>query len=204
MKIDRNWQAKFDWNAYDDYKEAWVEHDRLRQSNSLIGWIYIGIDTRRPGEVKVGKTTGELGTRASSTQNPYYTLFHAFKVKEGLAPHIIGSIEESTFAMLDGQYDRVTHWGSNKKSEWFKARPGRLLLSPEEMAEVVSEFLYQHYSSSMYCYYCPDRDIGVIHGWHNPLVRGNLPPYQALDHSNPPVAFECYLPGGCGLDCNCW
>ncbi|MES2018695.1 MAG: GIY-YIG nuclease family protein [Pseudomonadota bacterium] len=206
QKVDRNWEAKFDADMFDDYKESWVEQERLRQQNSTICWIYIGIDTQRSGEIKVGKTTGELGTRASSTQNPYYTVFHAFKIKHQSTAATIASIEASVFDMLDKKYVRIKHWGSSKPSEWFKVKPGASeWLTPETLTDLIEIFLYELHSSHMYCYYCVTRGRGVIHGWRNPLIKGNVPSYQATDLSSPPVSIECLMPGGCGDEnCHCF
>lgn len=205
-KIDRDWEAKFDSDKFDDYKEEWLERERLRQQNSTIGWIYIGIDTQRSGEIKVGKTSGELGTRASSTQNPHYTVFYAFKILHGRDVATIANIEASVFNMLEKEYERVKHWGSNKLSEWFKAKPGAIEpFTPETLKELIEDFLYKHHNSDMYCYFCLEREQGVINGWRNPLIQGNIPSYQATDLSNPPVCIECLMPGGCGdenCDCN--
>lgn len=74
------------------------------------------------------------------------------------------------------------------------------------MKDSIHYFLYENYNMDMYCYHCYDRDMGVIHSWGNPklLTKSSRPEYQALDLSDPPVDANCYMPGGCGEDCNCW
>lgn len=199
MVKNKDWKDDFHQNYYGDYKLAAVEEERLRQENSTDCWIYIGKDIRFDNEAKIGLTNGCLGTRASSSQNPYYTLFCAFKVKQGTDPIKLAEIEDAVKAMLGSRYDVIPHYGSGMNSEWFR-------VSPQEMREEVHFFLYEHYAWYMNCYYCSDRDIGIINGWeNNRLINGgdNLR-YGARDLSNPPVSFECLTPPGCGAHCDCW
>lgn len=199
MARNRKWEEEFDPDEYDDYKSAEVERERLRQENSTDCWIYIGLDIRHNDEAKIGLTSGKLGTRASSSQNPYYTLLCAFKVREGTSPAKLAEIENSVKKMLARNYDRIEHYGSQMKSEWFS-------VSPQEMREEVDFFLFENYGTYMDCYYCHDRGRGIINGWENTrLINGrrNLR-YGPRDLSNPPVSFECLTPPGCGDDCDCW
>ena len=182
-----------------DYKAELVEQERMRQDGSRLGWIYIGVCDRFPGMAKVGLTTGCLGTRASSAQNPFYTLLCAFKVKEGTPSHVFREIESATKSMLETMYRRESHVGSGLLSEWFYA-------DPNQLRGAVSDFLYAKFSWYIHAYYCSDRDLGVIHSWENERLLYGRPanPYLARDLSNPPIALECLMPPGCGEDCGCW
>ena len=197
--MNHNWEDDFDFSDYDDYKTAWCEHERLRQEKSINGWIYIGIDTRHKDMAKIGLTTGQLGTRASGSQNPFYSLLCAFKIKEGVAAKRVSEIEASTIQFLSQRYERINHTTTNRPSEWFYA-------NPDEIRMVVHDFLYEHYSWEMHSYYCTVREVGVIYSWkNNKLLFGeSRNPYQANDLSSPPVDSACYMPGGCGSDCDCW
>lgn len=184
---------------FDDYKLDSLEQERLRQERSTIGWIYIGIDVARQNISKIGLTTDRLGTRASGSQNPYFALFCAFKIREGVSESKVHEIEDSVIKFLSQYYQRINHYSSCRYSEWF-------VVNAQEMRDCVHNFLYDQYSSEMYSYWCNDRDIGVIHSWENTqLLQAKLrPEYKASDLSSPPVDSNCYMPGGCGRDCNCW
>ncbi|WP_257284712.1 GIY-YIG nuclease family protein [Endozoicomonas sp. SESOKO1] len=182
-----------------DYKMEWLENERLRQETSTENWIYIGVDTHRPGMAKIGLTTGSLGTRASGSQNPFYTLLYAFKIKEGVESKRVAIIEDTVKVFLSGLYQCIPHETTGRRSEWFYA-------NPFEMKERVHDFLYEKFSWDMYCYHCDIRDIGVIYSWENSkLLEGSTrPKYQAKDLSSPPVDPNCFMPGGCDEDCDCW
>ncbi|WP_157704915.1 MULTISPECIES: GIY-YIG nuclease family protein [Shewanella] len=182
-----------------DYKMEWLEQERIRQENSIENWIYIGTDIHRPNMAKIGLTTGLLRTRASGSQNPFYTLFCSFKIKDGIDPKKVAAIEDSVKEFLSGLYTCIPHETSGRRSEWF-------YVTPMEMRERVHDFLYDNFSWEMYCYHCNIRDVGVIYSWENSkLIEGSSrAPYQAQDLSSPPVDPNCYMPGGCGADCNCW
>lgn len=85
---------------YNDYKMDFLERERLRQENSIRGWIYIGVDIRFNNMAKIGLTEGRLGTRASGSQNPFYALLCAFKIKEGVSRQKISEIESSVIFFL--------------------------------------------------------------------------------------------------------
>lgn len=201
--MNKYWEDDFNWDDYNDYKSAYVERERLRQQNSTNGWIYIGIDTRYNNTAKIGLTTGELGTRASGSQNPFYALLCAFKIKEGVTPQKITEIESATIDFLSKNYKRISHVTSGRPSgrpsEWFYA-------TPAEMRELVHDYLYDNYSWEMYSYHCSERDIGVIYSWENTqlLAGTSRTPYRADDLSSPPVDPACFMPGGCGEECDCW
>jgi len=199
MVINKNWEDDFYEGDYDDYKSAHVERERLRQENSTVGWIYIGLDTRNRREAKVGLTSGALGTRASSTQNPHYALLCAFKVKDGVDSSIIKEIESAVHGMLEQRYARLKRVGTGRKTEWF-------VVNPFNVRQLVHDFLYENYNKFMHCYHCHERDMGIIYSWKNDQLinGGSRIPYQAADLSNPPIAFECSMPPGCGADCDCW
>ena len=174
--MNRTLEDNFDFNDHDDYKMAWCEQERLRQENSINGWIYVGLDTRYNNMAKIGLTTGQLGTRASGSQNPFYALLCAFKIKEGVAAVKVSEIEVSIINYLSHYYNRINH------------------------------ITYEKYSWEMYSYHCSERDIGVIYSWENKQFLSGAPrnPYQANDLSSPPVDSACCMPGGCGEDCDCW
>ncbi|MFQ2507199.1 GIY-YIG nuclease family protein [Aeromonas caviae] len=182
-----------------DYKTEWLEQERLRQEHSMVNWIYIGTDIQRPTMAKIGLTTGLLRTRASGSQNPFYTLFCSFKIKDGVSPKKVALIESSVKIFLNELYECIPHETSGKYSEWF-------YVTPMEMREQVHDFLYENFSWDMHCYHCDIRDAGVIYSWENSkFIHGTLrTPYQAQDLSSPPIDPGCYMPGGCGQDCNCW
>jgi len=189
--MNKNWE--------DDYKTAWCERERLKQENSTDNWLYIGLDIQRNHMAKIGLTTGSLGTRASGSQNPFYALYCAFKIKEGVVSEKVTEIEKGVINFLSKFYSRIPHATSGRLSEWFD-------VTPSEMRELVHDFLYDNYNLYMHCYHCPERDIGVIYSWENKkLLEGaSRTQYQANDLSSPPVDSRCYMPGGCGEDCDCW
>lgn len=182
-----------------DYKSEWLEDERLRQENSTENWIYIGVDTLRTDMAKIGLTTGSLGTRASGSQNPFYALLCAFKIKEGVEPKKVAVIESSVKNFLSQSYKCIPHETSGRLSEWF-------YVTPSVMREHVHDFLYEKFSWEMNCYYCQERDIGVIYSWENAkLLHGtSQSPYQANDLSSSPIDPNCFMQGGCGEDCDCW
>lgn len=199
MPINKYWQDDFNEHDYDDFKASEVERERLRQENSVDGWIYIGLNTQNLKEAKIGKTTGQLVTRSSSTGNRHYTLLCGFKVREGVSSETIDEIERATHDMLETQYERFNFPVSGRKSEWFG-------VNPFDARELVHDFLYKNFSYYMYGYHCAERDRGVIYSWQSDYVLngGKNVAYQPRDLSNPPVAFECRMPPGCGEDCDCW
>lgn len=200
MAIDKHWEDKFDPDEFDDYKMAFLEKERLRQANSANGWIYVGLDDRSQDRAKVGLTKNGLATRASSSHNPDYLPYCGFKIKEGVPPETIRQIESGTIQALCTRFERRNHKGSGKASEWFMA-------SPSELREACNDYLASHHSSSMDGYHCSERDMFIIRSWENDrVIRGRKnKPYEADDLSNPPVSFECFMPGGCGApDCDCF
>src|SRR4051812_27992708 len=104
---NKNWEDEFDENDYDDYKAAHVERERLRQENSVEWWIYIGVDVERRHLSKIGLTSGKLGTRATGTQNTFYMLYFAFKVKHGIGEARLEAIEDAIIAELEKEYRRL-------------------------------------------------------------------------------------------------
>ncbi|MEX0780844.1 MAG: GIY-YIG nuclease family protein [Balneolales bacterium] len=125
------------------YKIEWVENERLRQELSIVNWIYIGVDTRFSNMAKIGLTTSVLGTRASGSQNPFYSLFCAFKIKEGVRADVVKNIEDSIISLLSKNFQRISHVTTGRYSEWFYA-------APQEMRVLVNDFLYDMFNSHMY------------------------------------------------------
>lgn len=71
---------------------------------------------------------------------------------------------------------------------------------------MAADYLSAKHGQHMNGYFCSDRDIDVINGWQNDKVLNNdfRKPFSVTDVSNAPVSPECYMPGGCGEDCDCW
>ena len=198
MTRDKNWEDNFNEYDYDDHKAAWVAKQELRQSNSIEWWIYIGIDINRENMAKIGLTSGTLSTRATSTQNPFYTIYCAFKVKEGTNEVQLKQIETAIINRLWKDFTREKHITTGRWTEWF-------YVSPQLMRVIVHEFLCENFSQFMNCYWCPDRGC-VINGWQNTeRLHGRLnAPFHVSDISDQPVDFACLTPPGCGADCDCW
>lgn len=195
-----NWEENFDYNDYDDFKSAEVERERLKEVHSTQSWIYIGVDPERTHESKIGLTSNTLATRATGTQNTRYSLFYAFKAKHDVGEDRLAEIEGAIIAALERQYERLIHRTTRRKSEWF-------VVDAYEMRDAVYEILCKNYTYDMHAYYCDQREMWIFNSWQNlNLLYGKeLPPYYAQDHSNPPIAFECLTPPGCGdRHCRCW
>jgi hypothetical protein len=177
----------------------WSIEEQLRQDGSNKNWIYIGADVERGDMAKIGLTTGQLGTRASGTQNIYYTLFCAFKIKDAVTSQQVKTIETEALQFLSEHYERLRHQTTGKLSEWYR-------VTPLEMKGAINDFLYLNFSKCMHCYYCDIRDAGIIHSWENKdyLQCGSRPKYRASDLSSPPIDPNCLNIGGCGRDCDCW
>jgi hypothetical protein len=180
-----------------DYKIQYLEDEHNRQFNSVESWIYIGIDTDRMGMAKVGLTSGKLQTRATSSQNPFYTLLVGFKVKVGVSSSEIKNIESAILIEVAKYYEPINHYNSGRRSEWFYG-------DPYEIRDFVHNFLYDKYYAKMNCYHCNIRDHGVIYGWENEwfIYGKNRNPYRVSDISNPPEHPDCFNYGGCG-DAEC-
>lgn len=148
---------------------------------------------------KTGLTTGSLGTRASGSQNPFYSLLCAFKIKEGVDSKNVIDMENAIINFLSQSYLRISHNTLGGFSEWF-------YIIPLEMRLLVHNFLYDNFNQYMHCYYYSERSIGVIYSWENKqLLEGVSPtPYRANDLSSPPIDPNCFMPGGCDADCDCW
>ena len=180
-----------------DYKMQSLEDEHKRQYNSVEAWIYIGIDTDRMGMAKIGLTNGELQTRATSSQNPFYTLLVAFKVKVGISSSEIAQIERAVLTEVAKYYEPINHYNTGRRSEWFYG-------NPYEIRDFVHNFLYNEYYREMNSYHCGIRDQGFINGWENEhFLHGKTRnTYQVSDISNPPENPDCFNYGGCG-DAEC-
>lgn len=182
-----------------DYKIDYLIEEQRYQRESADGWIYIGVDKCRDQIAKIGLTGGLASTRDSSSQNPFYTLFCAFKVKAGIDPCVLRQIESAAKEFLKRRYVVLPHVGSARDSEWFR-------VSPEIMRSEVRDFLSANFMRHMYGYHCHDREIDVIYEWENTALLYGCArePYVARDLSDPFPAPECMTPPGCGADCDCW
>jgi len=190
-----------------DYKMVAVVEEWQRQDKSVENWIYIGADPDTPWRAKVGLTTGNLGTRAGCHGNPEYDILHAFKIKEGVPPEKVKEIETQIHESLEGEYHRYPHRRSDKPSEWFK-------VPAIDAVQVVGNILLEKHSWQTHWFHCHDRGEDVINSWKNEKLSKELSgentegltraPYKATDNNNPTVSAECFMPGGCGRDCECW
>ncbi|MCF6459222.1 hypothetical protein [Pseudoalteromonas sp. MMG024] len=106
-----------------------------------MGWIYIGADNKDHNWSKLGKTTGELTTRHTSSQRPSYYIFMAFEVIRG----DVHRIESELIGYLDSLHgiERERHVSTGSKSECF-------LIGPYQMADIVKSFLLDKFPSSFY------------------------------------------------------
>jgi hypothetical protein len=182
-----------------DYKTDLIAEQELREESSTTNWIYVGVDLEKPGRAKIGMTTKGLDTRERSSRNTDYELLRAFKVKHDVDEDTLHAIEDGIKAELEQKFERRVHSSTGKKSEWFNG-------DPTEIVEVVADRLSAKHGSQMNGYFCSDRAMHVINGWRNDKVLNNQPrkPFRVTDVSDPPVSAECYMPGGCGEDCDCW
>lgn len=178
-----------------EYEMQYIENEHNRQFNSTEAWIYIGIDTDRMGMFKLGLTSGELRTRDTSSQNPFYTLLVGFKVKVGISNSEIREIEKAVLTAVSRICQPIYHYNSGNRSEWFYG-------NPYEIRDFVNYFLYENYSHKMNCYYCSIRQQGIVYGWENEhfLHGKSRNRYQVNDISNPPPDPDCFNYGGCGDD----
>ena len=214
---------------YDDYKMDWVEKQNRLQGESVEGWIYIGVSTNHPYIAKIGLTAGKLGTRASSSQNPFYTLLCAFKIKVGISQQIIYQIESTIISELSKHYQRLEHISSSRLSEWFAG-------NPNEIRENVNHILCDRFLNEMYGFHCDIRNEFIIYSWENKWLCGQnsnntlgindwlqyspfddepylKEPFQIYrkrvnylaSDPNPPRNPDCFMQGGCGdPECGCW
>jgi len=146
---------------------------------------------------KIGLTTGSLGTRASSSQSPFYVLLCAFKINDGVTSKTVKRIETAIIYSLNCSYGHIRHKTTDRYSEWF-------YIEPAKMRKHVDRFLRKNHISHMRNYFCSERDIYVLYTWENTMyLKGtSRAPYRANDLSSPPVDPVCFTPGGC-VDCDC-
>jgi len=175
-----------------EYEIQQIEAKYREELSSTQNWIYIGIDTARTNTFKIGLTTRELNTRHSSSQNPFYTLLVAFKVKINIEKNKVKEIEQALIREIARYCIPINHYNSNNSSEWFYG-------NPLEIRDFVNDFLYENYSYEMNCYYCDIRQRGIILGWENEhyLHDKAKKPYQVNDITTQPNNPDCYNYGGC-------
>lgn len=89
-------------------------------------WLYIGADVKNNEFAKIGLTMGDLTTRSSSSGNPNYYIFCAFKCKHNITKAQLEKIERDTLEYLDsvftnpdGSTKRELHAESGRISECF-------------------------------------------------------------------------------------
>lgn len=104
------------------YKMEYIHNKAKENFESIEKWLYLGADIRDRGFAKVGLTMGDLTTRSSSSANPNYYLFCAFKCQSDISRAKLESIEKGALKYLDDIYTK--HDGSSKRA--VHAESGRL------------------------------------------------------------------------------
>mgnify|MGYP001185478653 FL=1 len=173
-----------------DYKMAWQRRNLRYQEASLENWIYVGVDVGRPGVSKVGKTTGEMNTRSYGSQNPWFAIKYAFKLR---APMLLSShasdervrlgkernrarvsvIEKAVKEILHGHYRCIHHYTSGKPSEWFEA-------DADCMAALISAFLIERFPNDVIRVGDEHDESTMLMCWKNEelLKKSAMPGYQ--------------------------
>lgn len=108
------------------YKMEYI-HDKAKANyESTDKWLYLGADAGNQTFAKVGITMGDLTSRSSSSANPRYHLFCAFKCDNDITMPVLEGIEknvlsylESIFLKPDGSTMREAHCESGRISECF-------------------------------------------------------------------------------------
>ncbi|MCL6692408.1 hypothetical protein M8R19_27345 [Pseudomonas sp. R3.Fl] len=108
------------------YKMEFVHNESRESFESTEKWLYLGANARDSEFAKVGITMGDLTTRSSSSENPGYYLFCAFKCRNNIARSQLEDIEKSAlnhlervFVYPDGSTKRALHHESGHISECF-------------------------------------------------------------------------------------
>jgi hypothetical protein len=113
-------------DPFADYKMEFNHNEAKANFESTKKWLYLGANARDSGFAKVGMTKGDLTTRSSSSENPGYYLFCAFKCKSDIEIPTLKAIEtralkhlEGAFTYVNGSTKRASHHESGKLSECF-------------------------------------------------------------------------------------
>lgn len=123
-RIARKYELELD--PFACYKMESVYNESKENFESTKKWLYLGASARDSEFVKVGITMGDLTTRSSSSENPGYYLFCAFKCRSNISRSQLEEIEKSAlsylekvFAYPDGLTKRAFHHDSRRSSECF-------------------------------------------------------------------------------------
>jgi hypothetical protein len=113
-------------DPFADYKVEFIHNESKADFESTRKWLYLGGNARDSGFAKVGITKGDLTTRSSSSENPSYYLFCAFKCRDNIEISKLKAIEtsalkhlEGVFIYDDGSTKRALHHESEQISECF-------------------------------------------------------------------------------------
>lgn len=130
------------------YKMESIHNQSKENFESVVNWLYLGADLYDNGYAKIGLTMGDLRTRSSSSANPNFYIFCAFKCKSNITKPEINEIEKNALKYLErlfiydnGSTKRASHADSGRMSECFYHI---------DFIEVFTEFhnyLYDHYAN---------------------------------------------------------
>lgn len=101
-RIRRDYGIQLDPNAC--YKMEAVHERSERDFESVTGWLYLGADIVDKTFAKVGYTLGDLTARSSSSSNPNYYIFCAFKCVHDITKARIREIEQAALNYLDSLF----------------------------------------------------------------------------------------------------
>lgn len=125
-----NWRKDIECCSFETLDEYFYVKSVLEEANSLEGWIYIGEDVSNPGIAKIGMTTKKIVSREQCTQNPFYQIIFAFKVKVRYATRRqLTRIEKTLMDFLEEKGGRIEHVSTGRLSEWFSMSPQVMIRS---------------------------------------------------------------------------
>lgn len=123
-RTKRNYELEPD--PFACYKMEYIHNQSKLNFESTTKWLYLGANTRDSQFAKVGITMGDLTGRSSSSENPGYYLFCAFKCRDNISRFELEHIEKSAlnyleelFTYSDGSTKRASHRESERISECF-------------------------------------------------------------------------------------
>lgn len=108
------------------YKTEHIHNKSKENFESTEKWLYLGADLKNNSFAKIGLTMADLTTRSSSSGNPNYYIFCAFKCENNITKLQLENIErsalkylDSVFTNPDGSTKRALHAESGRISECF-------------------------------------------------------------------------------------
>lgn len=120
----KNYELELD--PFACYKMEYIHEKAKANYESTNKWLYLGADARDQTFAKVGITMGDLTSRSSSSANPRYHLFCAFKCDNDITTPKLKCIEKDVLSHLDGIFIkpngstmREVHCESGRISECF-------------------------------------------------------------------------------------